>query len=80
MRYRLVTIIDDSVSAFTRIQNKIGNLNIASRPSENIKIKALLASLGPEYEFIVVGINISDITRYKNVVAKLKKTEARLKG
>jgi hypothetical protein len=80
MRYRLVTTIDDGASALTRIQNKIGNLNAASRPSENMKIKALLASLRPEYEFIMVRIDISDTTKYKNVVIKLKKAKARLMG
>jgi hypothetical protein len=80
MRYRLVITIDDGASAFTRIQNEIGNLRTASRPSDDIKIEALLASLGPEYEFIIAGIDVSDTTRYKDVVAKLRKAEARLKG
>jgi chlorite dismutase len=53
---------------------------MALKPSEDIKIKALLASLGPEYEFIIIGIDVSDITIYKDVVAKLRKAEARLKG
>jgi len=80
MRYRLVTTIDDGASALTRIQNEIGNLRMASRPSDDIKIEALLASLGPEYEFIVAGIDVSDTTKYEDVVAKLRKAEARLKG
>jgi hypothetical protein len=80
MRYRLVTTIDDGASALTRIQNEIGNLKTASRPSEGMKIEALLASLGPEYEFIVAGIDVSDTTKYEDVVAKLRKAEARLKG
>jgi hypothetical protein len=80
MRYRLVTTIDDGASALTRIQNEIGNLKTASRPSEDMKIEALLASLGPEYEFIVAGIDVSDTTKYEDVVAKLRKAEARLKG
>jgi hypothetical protein len=41
--YRLVTTIDGSMSAFTRIQNEIGNLKAALRPSEDMKIEALLA-------------------------------------
>ena len=45
-----------------------------------MKIEALLASLGPEYEFIVAGIDVSDTTKYEDVVAKLRKAEARLKG
>jgi hypothetical protein len=45
-----------------------------------MKIEALLASLGPEYEFIVSGIDVSDTTIYEDVVAKLRKAEARLKG
>jgi hypothetical protein len=45
-----------------------------------MKIEALLASLGPEYEFIIARIDVSDTTIYKDVVAKLKKAEARLKG
>jgi hypothetical protein len=80
MRYRLDTTIADGASALTRIQNEIGNLNAASRPSEDMKIEALLASLGPEYEFIVAGIDVSDTTRYEDVVAKLRKAEARLRG
>jgi hypothetical protein len=80
MRYRLVTTIDDGASALTRIQNEIGNLKTASRPSEDMKIEALLASLGPEYEFIVAGIDVSDTTKYEDVVAKLRKAETRLKG
>ena len=79
MRYRLVTTIDGT-SALTRIQNEIGNLKAASRPSEDMNIEALLASLGPEYEFIVAGIDVSDTTKYEDVVAKLRKAEARLKG
>jgi hypothetical protein len=80
MRYRLVTTIDDGASTLTRIQNEIGNLKTASMPSEDMKIEALLASLGPEYEFIVAGIDVSDTTKYEDVVAKLRKAEARLKG
>lgn len=80
MRYRLVTTIDDGASTLTRIQNEIGNLKTTSRPSDDMKIEALLASLGPEYEFIVAGIDVSDTTKFEDVVAKLRKTEARLKG
>ena len=63
MRYRLVTTIDDGASALTRIQNEIGNLKLLFKPSENMKIEVLLASLGPEYEFILAGIDISDTTK-----------------
>jgi hypothetical protein len=80
MRYRLIIIINDGASAFTRIQNKIKNLRTALRFNDDIKIKALLANPRPEYEFIIAGIDISDTIKYKNVVAKLRKTEARLKG
>ena len=80
MRYRLITTIDDGASAFTRIRNEIGNLKTTSRPSEDMKIGALLASLGPEYEFIVAGIDVSDTTKYEDVVVKLRKAEARLRG
>lgn len=80
MRYRHVTTIDDTASALTRIQNEIGNLKPSSKPSEDVKIEALLASLGPEYEFTVAGIDVSDTTKYEDVVAKLRKAEARLKG
>ena len=80
MRYRLVTTIDDGASTLTRIQTEIGNLKPSSKPSEEMKIEALLASLGPEYEFIVAGIDVSDTTKYEDVVAKLRKAEARLKG
>jgi hypothetical protein len=80
MRYRLVTTIDDGASTLTRIQNEVGNLKPSSKPSEDMKIEALLASLGPEYEFIVAGIDVSDTTKFEDVVAKLRKAEARLKG
>jgi hypothetical protein len=45
-----------------------------------MKIKALLASLGLEYKSIIVRIDVSDMTKYKDVVAKLKKARARIKG
>jgi len=77
MRYRLVTTIDNG---FTHIQNEIGNLKTALRPSEDMKIDALLASLRPECEFIVAEIDVSDTTKYEDVVAKLRKAEARLNG
>lgn len=80
MRYRLVTTIDDGASTLTRIQNEIGNLKVLSKPSDDMKIEALLASLGPEYESTVAGIDVSDTTKYEDVVAKLRKAEARLKG
>ena len=80
MRYRLVTTIDVGASALTRIQNEIGNLKATWRSSEDMKIEALLASLGPEYESTVAGIDVSDTTKYEDVVAKLRKAEARLKG
>jgi hypothetical protein len=68
------------MSAFTRIQNKIKNLRITLRSSDDIKIKALLVSLRPEYKFIIAEIDINDTIKYKNVVVKLKKAEAKLKG
>ena len=75
MRYRLVTTINDGASTLTRIQNEIGNLKESSKPSEDMKIEALLASLGPEYESTVAGIDVSDTTKYEDVVAKLRKAE-----
>ena len=75
-RVQLVTTIDDGVSAFTRIQNEIGNLEMALRLSKDMKIEALLVSLRPEYEFIVAGIDVSDTTKYEDVIAKLRKAEA----
>jgi hypothetical protein len=80
VRYRLTITIDDGVSALTRIQNEIGNLKKTSKPSENIKIETLLASLGLKYKFIIAEIDVSDLIRYEDVVTKLKKAEARLKG
>jgi hypothetical protein len=53
---------------------------MALRPSKDIKIKALLINLRLKYEFIVIRININDITIYKDVVTKLRKAKARLKG
>jgi Zinc knuckle len=38
-----------------------------------------LASLGPEYEPTLAGLDASGSTAYNDVVAKLKKAEARLK-
>jgi hypothetical protein len=40
----------------------------------------LLASLGPEYEFVVAEIDVSDTVKWEDVVAKLRKAEAKLKG
>jgi hypothetical protein len=77
MRYRLVTTIGNG---FTHMENEIGNLKTASRPSEGMKIDALLASLRPGCEFIVAEIDVSDTTKYEDVVAKLRKAEARLNG
>jgi len=72
MRYRLVTTIDDGVSALTCIQNEIGNLKVSPKPTEDMKIEALLASLGPEYESTVTGIDVSDTTKYEDVVVKIR--------
>jgi hypothetical protein len=45
-----------------------------------MKIKALLTNLRPEYEFIIIRININNIIIYEDVITKLRKAEARLKG
>jgi hypothetical protein len=63
----------------TRLQSEIGNLNSTSKPSDAIKTETLLASLGPEYEPMLAGLDASRSTAYNDVVAKLKKAEARLK-
>ena len=72
MRYRLVTTIDDGASALTCIQNEIGNLKVSPKPTEDMKIEALLASLGPEYESTVTGIDVRDTTKYEDVVVKIR--------
>jgi hypothetical protein len=80
MRYQLVMAIDVGVSALTHIQNEIRNHKVSPKPSEDMKVEALLANLEPEYEFIVAGIDVSDTTKYEDVVAELRKAEARLNG
>ena len=58
----------------------MGNLKAASRPNEDMKVEALLASLGSKYKFTVTVIDVSDTTKYGDVVTKLRKAEARLKS
>jgi hypothetical protein len=62
-----------------RLQSKIGNLDSISKSSNTIKTETLLASLRPEYEPTLAGLDASRSTAYNDVVAKLKKVEARLK-
>jgi hypothetical protein len=50
-----------------------------SKLSDAIKTETLLASLGLEYKPTLVELDASGSTAYNNVVAKLKKVEARLK-
>jgi hypothetical protein len=38
-----------------------------------------LASLGPEYEPTLAGLDASGLTAYNDIIVKLKKAEARLK-
>jgi hypothetical protein len=79
IRFRLDTTIDDGASTLTRLQSEIGNLDSEAKPSDAIKTEALLAGLGPEYESTLAGLDASGTTGFEDVVAKLKKAEARLK-
>ena len=80
IRIRLVTTIDDTASTLSRLQSEIGNLDYISKPSDAIKTETLLAGLGPEYESTLAALEVGDNTNFEDVVSKLKKAEARLKG
>ena len=82
MRFRLepTTSIDEGASTLTRIQCEIGNLKKSAQPSEDLKIEALLSALGPEYEPIIASLDSGATLVYEDVVARLRKAEARLKG
>jgi gag-polypeptide of LTR copia-type len=79
IRFQLDTTIDEGASKLTRLQSEIGNLDSASKPSDAIKMETLLASLGPEYESTLAGLDASGTAAFEDVVARLKKAEARLK-
>ena len=72
--------INDTTSTLTRLQSEIGNLNNTSKPSDTIKIKTLLSSLGLEYKSILVVLKVNDTISFKNIVLKLRKAKARLKN
>jgi hypothetical protein len=72
-------IIDEGALKLTCLQSEIGNLDSTSKPSDTIKTETLLASLGLEYEPILVELDASESTAYNDVIVKLKKAEARLK-
>jgi hypothetical protein len=71
--------IDEGALKLICLQSEIRNLDSTSKPSDTIKTETLLASLGLEYEPTLAGLDASRSTVYNNVVAKLKKAEARLK-
>jgi gag-polypeptide of LTR copia-type/Zinc knuckle len=79
IRFQVVTTIDDGASKLTRLQSEIGNLDDKSKPSDAIKTETLLAGLGPEYESTLAGLDASGTTGFEDVVAKLRKAEARMK-
>jgi hypothetical protein len=72
-------IIDEEALKLIRLQSEIGTLDSTFKPSNAIKTETLLASLGPEYKPMLAGLDASGSTAYNDVVAKLKKAEARLK-
>ena len=45
-----------------------------------IKIETLLSSLELEYKPILAALEVSDTISFEDIVSKLKKAEARLKG
>lgn len=80
MRFRLDASIDEGASKLTRLQSKIGKIDADSRPSDPIKIEALLAGLGPEYEATLAAIDASGSASFEETVSRLKRVELRLKG
>ena len=80
IRFRLDTTIDEGASKLSRIQSEIGMLNSTSKLSDAIKTETLLAGLGPEYEVTLVGLDVTSITKFEDVMSKLRKAKIRLKG
>jgi hypothetical protein len=80
MRFRLDASIDEGASKLTRLQSEIGNIDADSRPSDPIKIEALLAGLGPEYEATLAAIDASGSAGFEETVSRLKRAGLRLKG
>ena len=79
IRFRIDTTIDEGASRLNRLQQEISNLNDKAKPSDNIKTETLLCSLGPKYNTVQVALDIAERGTFKEVVAKLRKTELRLK-
>jgi gag-polypeptide of LTR copia-type len=81
MRFKLgpMDTIDGAASTFTHIQSEISSLKKSAEPSDDIKIEALLTALGPEYEPTIASLDNSTTLVYKDVVARLRKAESRLK-
>jgi transposase InsO family protein len=80
VKFRLDTTIDEGASRLTRLQSEIGMLDQASKPSDTIKTETLLAGLGPVYEPTLVALEAGSITKFEDIVSRLRKVEVRLKG
>ncbi|HEY5813547.1 MAG TPA: reverse transcriptase domain-containing protein [Terrimicrobiaceae bacterium] len=80
VKFQLDTTIDEGASKLTRLQSEIGTLDSASKPSDAIKTETLLAGLGPAYESTLVALDASSITKFEEIVSKLRKAETRLKS
>jgi hypothetical protein len=74
------TTIDEGASRLTRLQSEIGTLDKTSKPSDAIKNETLLAGLGREYEPTLVVLEADSITKFEDIVLRLRKAEIRLKG
>jgi hypothetical protein len=74
------TTIDEGASRLTRLQSEIGTLDKTSKPSDAIKTETLLAGLGREYEPTLIALKAGSITKFEDIVSRLRKAEMRLKG
>jgi hypothetical protein len=80
VKFRMDTTIDEGASRLTRLQSEIGTLDKTSKPSDAIKTETLLAGLGREYEPTLVALEAGSITKFEDIVSRLRKAEMRLKG
>ena len=80
VKFRMDTTIDEGASHLTRLQSEIGTLDEESKPSDTIKTETLLAGLGPAYEPTLVALEAGPITKFEDIVSRLRKAETRLKS
>jgi hypothetical protein len=80
VKFQMDTTIDEGASRLTRLQSEIGTLDQASKPSDTIKTETLLAGLGPAYDPTLVALEAGSITKFEDIVSRLRKAEMRLKS